>query len=671
MFNKITALIRSSLLLALALTLGCYNNVWADSEEHAVDMRPSGTLDIPRVLGKVSADDIAAQTDISDTAALIGPSKLPVSSAPQTKYAEPLSETPLEQSVAPLAISATKALAASTSPRTSVEVSANNIPIASTPQAQIVHDITNIPPVAAPVEAVTAPHVIAKARQNASVEPAAAAISASPISALTPAIQSLSPTTVPSELARPLEASASQLVTETEKADRLLDEIVQDSRRILAMNRTTRPAPTLMEPLRLDEAVAFALSKNPEVLAAASKEDVARWQRRSAYSQFLPAVEINYAQGVERSAPGAYNDANGNRVAKTEHFRRDRIFSVRQPIIDTTILTDIFRSHANMSLVEAEKRDTYSGIVFDTVSTYLKLLRARLAIFLADEYRKQLDDLAQRMTARVQGGGAASVDLDRIKGRYASAEAARLEAVGDYNINLAEFERLTSVVPAQLVLPDRLIPETPDEAAAALERVVQDNPVYRSALSKIDLAAADRNKSFTGALPRLSVEYTKSMTHDAGGSAHGNPIDGLYPNQIDSRFMVVAKWSLNGGTSLAEGMAGVAKVREMKFRAQDVLNRVTQSVTTGYGALQDAKDRASVLQQAYAADTRVVRDFEIQYKSGVRSLFDMLDAYERRYRSQLDLIRVYIDQAQAAYSVRRQLGDIVSAVTIGAGDGRR
>jgi adhesin transport system outer membrane protein len=520
---------------------------------------------------------------------------------------------------------------------------------------------------AAAVAAVVAPPEAIAPRQDMPKRPSELDVTVAPAINAEPPVKTQDiPTNPSTQVSNPNVAAAANSI-----ADSLLNEIVYNGSRILEMSGTTRPAPTFMEPLRLDEAVALALSKNPEVLAASSKEDVARWQQRSAYSQYLPAVEINYAQGVERSAPGSYNDANASRVAKTVHFRRDRLFSIRQPIVDTTIVTDIFRSSANISLAEAEKRDAFAGIVFDTVSTYLKLLRARLAIHLADDYQKQLDDLGSRMAARVRGGGAANVDLDRVKGRYASAKAARLEAIGDYNINLAEFQRITSVVPAQLVLPERLIPETPEGAETALERVVRENPVYRSALSKIDLAAADRNKSFAGLLPKLSAEYTKTMTHGAGGSAHGNPIDGLYPNQTDSRFMVVAKWSLNGGTSLAEGLAGVAKVREMKFRAQDVLNRVTQSVTTGYGALYDARDRASVLQEAYAADTRVVRDFEVQYKSGARSLFDMLDAYERRYRSQLDLVKVYIDQAQAAYLVRRQLGDIAAAVMTGADNGRR
>ena len=72
------------------------------------------------------------------------------------------------------------------------------------------------------------------------------------------------------------------------------------------------------------------------------------------------------------------------------------------------------------------------------------------------------------------------------------------------------------------------------------------------------------------------------------------------------------------------------------------------------------------MQQAVKSDTRVVHDFEAQYKDGNRTLFDLLDAYEQLYNAKLGLMRLVVAEAQASLQIRRQMGDLVDAVrTVG------
>lgn len=424
----------------------------------------------------------------------------------------------------------------------------------------------------------------------------------------------------------------------------------------------TSITPDLDAPINIDEAVAFALKNNFEVLASEEKVRGSYWDKMGAYAQYGPSVEFSIASGAERSKPASFNDNNGTRVLNDLHHRRDRNWSVRQPIIDLSVIADILTARDKEGTAQEDHRDVRETVAQDTVNVFLKLIQARLAIQLADQYKQYLDDLGERMQARVEGGGATSADADRIKGRSALAASARIEALGEYESDLSEFQRLTKVMPWRLNIPEILVPAVPSDTRSALDRAIKNNPAYMSGLRKIDTAADDRNKSLVGLLPKLSVQYNKNYSYNAGGAAGGNPVDGVYPSQSTEAVMVVAQWTLYSATAVTGGMAGAAKAREMRLRAQDTLSRIEQGIRSNYTAINAALARREVLQKTVEANQRVVQGFEAQYKEGSRTLFDLLDAYEQLYNAKLNLMRVIIAQAQASYQIRRQMGDLVPSL---------
>ncbi len=414
-------------------------------------------------------------------------------------------------------------------------------------------------------------------------------------------------------------------------------------------------------PMQLREAIAFALSNNFEVKASAEKVRGSYWDKMGAYSQYLPSLEASVASGSERSQPAAYNDATGTRVLDSTHHRRDRSIAVRQPLIDLGIIADILSGTDREGVAKSDRRDVREGVAFDTISVFFGLLQSRIAIRLADQYKQYLDDLAARMKVRVDGGGATIADLERVRSRSTLADSARVEAMGEYQTNLSEFKRLTKIMPAQLVIPEVLVSPVPNEVQDAFEHALKSNPSYVSSLGKISLAADDRNKFISGLLPKISAQYTKVFAYDAGGAAKGNPVDGVYPTQTTEAVMLVAQWSL-GGTSVTGTLSSMAKTREMNLRAQDVRARIEEGVRAGYTAMNAARERQAILIKAVNANESVVRGFEEQYKSGGRSLFDILDAQEQLYNSRLNLMRVTIAKAKASYQVRRQMGELVQSI---------
>lgn len=422
------------------------------------------------------------------------------------------------------------------------------------------------------------------------------------------------------------------------------------------------PEVNLQEIINLDEAVAFALENNYELKASLQDVKSKDWDKKGAYAQYLPYFEMNAAVGRERSRPASINDSNGDRVLDDTHLRRDRTLTIRQPILDLGVISDIISGHDKLDLADYQRMDTQDTVASDTVSSYLSLMQSRMSIQLADQYKAYLDDLSVRMKARVEGGGAPRADLDRIISRATLAESARVEAVGEYETSMAEFRRLTGVTPLKIRIPDLLAPPVPPTIDDALSAANYKNPKYLASLKKIEIAEADRKKSYSGLLPKVYGLYSDSYAYNAGAAAHGNPVDGVYPTQRTDSVMLVAQWSINGGTSVTSGMSAAAKEQQMKMLSQDVRERLQQAIRSGYTAVGASNQRLEVLQKSVRANERVVKGFEVQYENGTRPLFDLLDAYEQLYNSRLNLMRVIFANAEASYQVRQDMGELVPSI---------
>lgn len=427
---------------------------------------------------------------------------------------------------------------------------------------------------------------------------------------------------------------------------------------VLNVGKYARPA-SVMDSIRLDEAVAFALKNNLELQASHSSTKSAALEKMTAYSRYLPSVDVKLSKGREESLPASYNDQFGNRVLDDRHQRADRTFAVRQPLIDLEVVADIINSADKEALANHQASADKDNVAYDTISAYLKLVQAKIAFQLAEQYRNQLDELSKHMSTRVEVGGATAGDLERIKVHSSVAEAARAEALGEYESSLAEFRRLTQITPAQLDAFSVTDPKVPVSLDDALKSAMQHNPDYIVSRNKIDIASSTRNSVLAKTIPKVSLEYSDSNSWDAGGAAKGNPVDGAYPNQRDKRLLLVAHWALNGGTEIGEGLTAAEKMREARFRSLDVKARLEEGMVASYNAIAAADQRLEIIRRAIESSEKVVSEFTDQYKNGSRSIFELLDAHGQLYNNRLGMMRMEITRILAAYQVHRQMGDIV------------
>jgi len=285
-------------------------------------------------------------------------------------------------------------------------------------------------------------------------------------------------------------------------------------------------------------------------------------------------------------------------------------------------------------------------------------------VIFTQQYKANLDKLSERMKDRVSGGGASGVELERIKSRSTTAASAIDEARSEDHAAVVEFHRLTGVMPLGLQIPASLMPAIPTTVDEVLEASLRAYPELRQAEDDSHAADSGIGKAFSNLLPKLAVEYTDTRTWNAGGAAFETlgATSVIYPYTNDRRVMGVFTWTLNGGVDFGEGMASLARARIASYHAIDVRQRLEESIRVSYDALNSEYMRFQNTSQALEANQKVTVAFEQQYLAGSRQLLDLLDAYERLYSSQTELVRVMVAEANAGFQLRRSMGELVPAI---------
>jgi adhesin transport system outer membrane protein len=416
--------------------------------------------------------------------------------------------------------------------------------------------------------------------------------------------------------------------------------------------------------LRVDEAVAFSLKNNFEVAAVRQKKIGSRWEEVGAFGQFFPRGELTRGVGKQRSTPAGYNDANDVRIPDSRHHYRERIWSVNFPIVDLGLISDLLSRHHIASAAAAEEQGVKEKVALDTVKGYYRLIMYSLHLQFAEEYKKQLDGLTERMAARVAGGGAAQAELDRVQARALMAQASIIDARNNLESTLFEFRRLTGVEAKKLVMPTNLLPYVPNDVEAIVKKAVVGNPDVLTAVYRANAAEFDIATFLNRSLPKLQFQLTSTRTYNSGGSAFDfNATDGgPFAYQNEKKAMLVLSWVFNPTVDLPQAMAGFAKSREEFYKTVDIRKRVDETVRTSYSAMQTAASRVDPMLQAVSSNEKVVVAFEAQYQNANRTVLDLLDAYDHLFQAKKDLVYIMVTEAVAGYQLRRQMGELVQAI---------
>jgi outer membrane protein TolC len=395
-----------------------------------------------------------------------------------------------------------------------------------------------------------------------------------------------------------------------------------------------QPPPTAPDPVRLQDLVAEAVERNPDLAAAARQVDVLR--ERPAQERGL-APPMAGAQ-IWQWPVNTVNPANTNMYMfmLTQELPGRGKRDLRAAVADTDVAIA-------ESGVAVQTRDIVNAVE----QAFASLFIARNAIAVNEDSVALLDQIADVSQAKYRAGRISQQDALK-----AIVEVSRLRSA------ILGFEEQAAVASARLnVLLDR----APDAPIGPLEPPTEDEAL--PAASRLQTLAVDRQPGLAQArlqAARAEAELA-SVRRDAKPdfSVQGGYM--LMPGMNDAWMASVgvswptAPWSRGRlDARIAEASAGVSAANA---RTRAIENAVRLAVQEAYARVQSAQARAALARTTVVPQSRQTLEVSrIAYQADRIDFQDVIDNERGLLDAQLGYFQALSDLAQARADLEYAVG---------------
>jgi protease secretion system outer membrane protein len=382
-----------------------------------------------------------------------------------------------------------------------------------------------------------------------------------------------------------------------------------------------------------------------------------------AKSRLLPRIEASagvFRNGTKRSlvdAPVPWS---------TFHYASERTaLQFSFPILRPAEYLEWSRAKASATAAEEAFRAQEQLLAVEVSKRYLEAAMAREQLAMAE---RKVESLAQvvRVAQRSYAAGIASrTDVDDANAVHDAAVADRFEAEGAIAVTdqaLLELTGTEMVEPKIHRMPTGRLPAPPGDGARLDDWLVLaagNSPEIAGARATEAAAAFNRRRAIFDRFPTLDLVASKGQNKSDGESNIG------YRYLTDAIGLQFSFPIYGGGGGKAALRRADAALGKASAELDGVKSGVSSEVTRQHSLMVAGEARVHALKTALDSANQSVISNEKGLQAGTRNIVDLINARQRQFDVQADLVR-----AQATYVVAMlRLKSL--AGTLGADDMKR
>lgn len=415
------------------------------------------------------------------------------------------------------------------------------------------------------------------------------------------------------------------------------------------------------EALTVDQAIALALERNPQVLSARARTDILQGQIKQVKAQAFPSISLNTSAmrwrdpGILNStffddAPPEFRDILAAYASNL--FGYD--VSVAQPLYTAgKVGTALQLAKLEREGVGIDVTKTEQDIKIQVVRAFYSLLLAEKQLTIVQDTITQRERHLAMARTRYEGGVATEVDVLRSEVSLANAKPELLRA--ENGIRYAR-----SVLNHLLARPT----DFPTKAAGDLSfRKVETRPLEeivaaaysgRAELQRLRLneKEAEAQRKLANAESRLRADLNVAY----GFSTR------LMSNLVDPNF---TRWSLSVNVKLPlfdghrrEGMVeeAIANQRIVRLARSETEDNVHLQAQTAVDELKRADQTVDAAQASVKEAERVLQLMEQNYRYGAATTLDVQDSQTAVSVARMNLFQSLFDHTVARAQLRYVMG---------------
>lgn len=418
----------------------------------------------------------------------------------------------------------------------------------------------------------------------------------------------------------------------------------------------TLPAPLSAASLR-DE-LRHLVDTHPRLDAARKAVDAAGEGIREAKSGYYPQVRLSGDVGPEVVDSPSRRSTEGETFSDT---RRSSTLTVTQNLFEgfrKDAATNIAKLEQNSS--DFDYRIALQNLLLEGVQAYINVLKQSELLDIARKNERTLQEQLKLESARVERGSGLAVDVLQAKARLQLALERVVTIQGELRQAMSVYVQTFDhpPVPARMSAhppPAELLPET---MAAALSIAVEENPVLKRSMTRIDIASEKRTVAESTYWPRIDLVGEGSWEKD---------VDGVSGIRREGKVVVRAVWDIFDGflTPARSSRAAIEYGAALDNRLasdRDVRDRVRRA----WEQYRTSGEQKELLANAVNIASEVF-DARVKLRQrGRESVINVLDAENEQNSARLRLTAANYDHILSAYRLLLQTGRLTPE-TLGLG----
>jgi len=388
-----------------------------------------------------------------------------------------------------------------------------------------------------------------------------------------------------------------------------------------------------------------ALHNDPTSLAA--DEALAAGREKAVQGDALLRPRIGLQTSASRihdhsteAAPAAFaavlpKDSSGT--------ARQAALQLVQPLYDRSASAAKRQLHEQSTLAGTQFEQSRQDLALRVAEAYFGVVVAEDALRVVQAERAAVLQQRDRAKARFEIGHGKVTDVQEAQARLDGVEAREVSARSTLELRQAQFRETTGAAPAQLAaLTPSFAPRPPEpnDLRAWQARGEEQNSLVKARRSELEVAGAEIDKHRLAGRPTLDLVASYSAKQQSGSLS---PL--VAPNG-DRNAAIGVQLNIplyaGGGLDSREREA-VARKRQAEQELAAARRDARLKVQDGFLAVTTGVARVAALKQALVSARSALEATTLGRDVGTRTELDVLDAQQRMFAAELDLIQARVD----------------------------
>lgn len=466
---------------------------------------------------------------------------------------------------------------------------------------------------------------------------------------------------------------------------------------LLIMAFTAVVATAAPQVLTLDECRQMACNNNRALRMASAEQQAAYYQRKSAFTNYLPKVtatgaymytsrQISLLSDEQQATLPHLGDAIAGTLAQQPAYQplatalQTSLNAVGQSVVDA-LTTDTrnagaiavmltqpiymggkIRAYNKIAqLAEEAAADKYDwaeqDLIVEVDETYWQIVALAAKKELAESYLTLVSDLERDVLAMVDAGMATQADALSVKVKINQAEVALIQVNNGLSLLKMLLCQLTGLdVNSEICLVD----ESQFEQLASDVPIIVDDLTRSWQTNRPELRALSRAAEVGNQRVKLALSETMPTIALTGGYALTNP--SLY-NGFENKFRGV--WSvgvmvnipiITWGDRVYKVKAAKANSTVAQLQLEEATEKIELQIAQSRRSLEESRQRLAAIESAVAVAEENLRMATLGMEEGVMPVLNVNEAQTAWLSARSELIAAKIDLKLSQIHLQRALG---------------